>query len=226
MCPFQNSRGPLGPAGRVMKYLQRKTKHFLLEADSFCTGGFLSVRPARPGWARMWQEHKDWGESQAECHPSSSRSCERRCKNKHRIHENKSRFWFCLSESGLLDWHPCQPAAGGWAVRLHGPSSYSDALSKHGLPSLGYDCDIIIELISRIPVVYIDMPILPSVPQLYVQFMWLIMSEFIDKKKHCCIWLTSSHLMVESEEHTCLFSHSQSRLELSSTDWDRKATFV
>lgn len=52
-------------------------------------------------------------------------------------------------------------AAGDGAVCLHGPSSCSGALSKHGPPSLGYDCNIIIELISQIPVAYISMPISP-----------------------------------------------------------------
>ncbi len=80
----------------------------------------------------------------------------RHYKNKHWIHENKRRVWFCISESGSHDWHPCVSVAGGGAVRLHGPSSCSDALSKHGPPSLDDDCNMI-----RIPVIYINMPISP-----------------------------------------------------------------
>lgn len=34
MSSFQNNRGLLGPGGTVMKYLQRKIKHFLFEVGS------------------------------------------------------------------------------------------------------------------------------------------------------------------------------------------------
>lgn len=160
-----------------MKYLQRKTKHFL----AACTGGFLSVRTARPGWHLT----QDGGKGRAEC-PSSSQSF-----------EAIKYFGFASVKEGCVTGIHLCPEVGAWAVCLH--SSSSDALSKHGSPSLGYDCNIMLELTSLI-----SKDIHMQISLLCQSCTWPIMSDFIDT------WLTSIHLTLEwmSAETTCSFSQS------------------
>lgn len=106
MCAFQKSRGLLVPAGRVLKCLQSKTKHFLFEAGS--SHRWLPERRTSSVWLSLTPTGTDDG---AECHPSPSLWD---------VTKNNKESC-CLIKSGLCGWHPTYVL--GW--RLSNAPSWS-----------------------------------------------------------------------------------------------------
>lgn len=159
------------PAGRVMKYLQSKTKHFLFEAGSLHRR--LPERRTSSARLSLTPTGTDDG---AECHPSSSLRD---------VTKTTRRVSASFREDYVAGIHVCP----GLAVEQCTSMIHREpkALSKHDSPFQGYDCDIDLmrSCFLFVFATYLDANLLRCTAACAVarQFMWLIMFHFIGKKK-------------------------------------------
>ena len=131
LCPFQTSRRPLEPAGTVMKYLQRDTKHFLFRDSQLAQAASWVWDPLGQVELKNRQEHeKERKIRRAESHPFSSPGCDALLQ-KQAMDSWKHKECPVLPQGRRNVWRAPMCVRGCWAVHLHAPSSSSEAVWEH-----------------------------------------------------------------------------------------------
>ena len=125
LCPFQTSRGPLEPAGKVMKYLQRDTKHFLFRARQLAQAASWVWDQLGQVELKNWQEHeKERKTGHAESHPFSSPRCDALLQKQATDSWKHEECLVLPQERGNV-WRASMCVRDCWAVHLQAPSSSS-----------------------------------------------------------------------------------------------------